>query len=131
LHSHGKAIKQTEPAAAAFETGRKKLGGSAQIDFRSLRTLHATLMRRTGTRLEVVRDNMGHANVDVTADIHSESRWQERWDAVSSASELITAAQEDEASTKLNAGGENPLPNSETELEPQLEPQPSGASVLA
>jgi len=32
----------------------------AEIDFRSFRTMHASLMRRMGGRLEVARDNMGH-----------------------------------------------------------------------
>jgi hypothetical protein len=39
----------------------EKLGLSKTVDFRSSRTMHASLMRRNGARLEVARDNMGHA----------------------------------------------------------------------
>jgi site-specific recombinase XerD len=34
--------------------------------FRSFRTMHSSHMLREGARPEVVRDNMGHANIDVT-----------------------------------------------------------------
>lgn len=34
----------------------------AAIDFRSFRTIHASLMSRTGAQPEVVRDNMGHGS---------------------------------------------------------------------
>jgi hypothetical protein len=35
--------------------------------------MHASLMRRTGARPEVTRDNMGHADVDVTMNVYSET----------------------------------------------------------
>jgi site-specific recombinase XerD len=39
----------------------EKLNVSSGVDFRSFRMMHASLMRRYGARLEVARDNMGHA----------------------------------------------------------------------
>jgi integrase len=47
--------RQVKPAA-------KKLGLPKEVDFRSFRTMHSSLMLRTGARPEVTRDNMGHAN---------------------------------------------------------------------
>ena len=41
------------------------------IDFRSLRTMHASLMRRTGARPEVARDNMGHSEIPMTLEGYS------------------------------------------------------------
>jgi hypothetical protein len=35
--------------------------------------MHASLMRRTGARPEVTRDNMGHADVDVTMNVYLET----------------------------------------------------------
>lgn len=32
--------------------------------------MHSSLMLRTGARPEVTRDNMGHANVDVTQNVY-------------------------------------------------------------
>jgi hypothetical protein len=34
-------------------------------------------MLREGARPEVVRDNMGHANIDVTQNVSGESGWEE------------------------------------------------------
>ena len=39
-------------------------------------------MLREGARPEVVRDNMGHANIDVTHIIYGKSWWEARVDAV-------------------------------------------------
>ena len=44
----------------------KTLGLQKGIDFRSFRTMHASLMRRTGARPEVARDNMGHSEIPMT-----------------------------------------------------------------
>ena len=41
------------------------------IDFRSFRTMHASLMRRTGARPEVARDNMGHSEIPMTLEGYS------------------------------------------------------------
>jgi len=37
--------------------------------FRSFRTMHSGHMLREGARPEIVRDNMGHANIDVTQNV--------------------------------------------------------------
>ena len=31
---------------------------------------------------EVMRDNMGHANIDVTQNVYGKSRWEEQLDAL-------------------------------------------------
>jgi hypothetical protein len=36
----------------------------------------------TGARPEVTRDNMGHANIDVTQNVYGRSWWEERVEAV-------------------------------------------------
>jgi integrase len=43
------------------------------------RTMHSSLMLRMGARPEVTRDNMGHANNDVTQNVYS--WWEERVEA--------------------------------------------------
>ncbi|HEY6333121.1 MAG TPA: hypothetical protein VI756_27610 [Blastocatellia bacterium] len=56
--------------------------------------MHSSLMQREGARPEVVRDNMGHANIDVTPNVYGKSWWEERVDAVTQAVEaVINAAQ--------------------------------------
>ena len=69
-----------------------KLGLSKAVDFRSFRTMHSSLMLREGARPEVVRDNMGHANIDVTQNVYGKSWWEERVDAVTRAVEAVSAA---------------------------------------
>jgi integrase len=69
-----------------------QLGLSKAADFRNFRTMHSSLMLREGARPEVVRDNMGHANIDVTQNIYGKSWWEERVDAVTRAIEAVTAA---------------------------------------
>lgn len=49
-------------------------------------------MLRGGARPEVVRDNMGHANIDVTQNVYGKSWWEERVDAVTRAVEAVSAA---------------------------------------
>ena len=49
--------------------------------------MHSSLMLREGARPEVVRDNMGHANIDVTQNVYGKSWWEERVDAVTRAVE--------------------------------------------
>ena len=39
--------------------------------------MHCSLMLRTGARPEVTRDNMGHANIDVTQNVYGRSCWEE------------------------------------------------------
>ena len=66
--------RQIKPAA--------KLGLPKEIDFRSFRTMHSSLMLRTGATPEVTRDDMGHANIDVTQNVYGRSWWEERVEAV-------------------------------------------------
>ena len=49
-------------------------------------------MLREGTRPEVVRDNMGHAHIDVTQKVCSKSWWEERVEAVTRAVEAVSVA---------------------------------------
>src|SRR5437773_10439696 len=58
--------------------------------FRSFRTMHSSHMLREGARPEVVRDNMGHANIDVTQNVYGKSWWEERVDAVTQGVEAVT-----------------------------------------
>ena len=79
----------------------RKLGLSKAVDFRSFRTMHSSLMLREGARPEVVRDNMGHANIDVTQNVYGKSWWEERVNAVTRAVEAVaTAAQNAEKEAK-------------------------------
>jgi integrase len=71
-----------------------QLGLSKAVDFRSFRTMHSSLMLREGARPEVVRDNMGHANIDVTQNVYGKSWWEERVAAVTRAVEAVSAATE-------------------------------------
>jgi integrase len=75
-----------------IKTAATKLGLSKAVDFRSFRTMHSSLMLREGARPEVVRDNMGHANIDVTQNVYGKSWWEERVDAVTRAVEAVSAA---------------------------------------
>jgi len=67
-------------------------GAEVAIDFRSVRTMHASLMRRYGARLEVARDNMGHAGStgSITLDVYrkpggtSASTWSRKLSRLSS-----------------------------------------------
>jgi integrase len=63
--------------------------------------MHSSLMLREGARPEVVRDNMGHANIDVTQNVYGKSWWEERVDAVTRAvAAVTTAARDAEKETK-------------------------------
>jgi hypothetical protein len=53
--------------------------------------MHASLMRRTGARPEVARDNMGHSETSMTLDGYSRTWWDERVDAVSRAVAAVFA----------------------------------------
>jgi integrase len=84
-----------------------KLGLPKEIDFRSFRTMHCSLMLRTGARPEVTRDNMGHANIDMTQNVYGRSWWEERVEAVTRTIDAVFC-----------------------QLEPQLE-SPDSAAVLS
>jgi hypothetical protein len=49
-------------------------------------------MLREGERPEVFRDNMGHANIDVTQNVYGKSWWEERVDAVTRAVDAVASA---------------------------------------
>ena len=70
---------------------------SKAVDFRSFRTMHSSLMLREGARPEVVRDNMGHANIDVTQNVYGKSWWEERVEAVTRAVDAVSAAKEQDS----------------------------------
>jgi hypothetical protein len=55
---------------------------------------HSSLMLREGAKPEVVRDNIGHANIDVTQNVYGKSWWEECVDAVTRAVEAVSAATE-------------------------------------
>jgi integrase len=67
----------------------KKLGLPRSIDFRSFRTMHASLMRRSGARAEVARDNMGHSEIAMTLEGYSRTWWDERTTAVSAVVDMV------------------------------------------
>jgi integrase len=73
------------------------LGLPHAVDFRSFRTMHASLMRRMGGRLEVARDNMGHAGSTglITLDVYSKTWWEERVDAVTRVVEAVMTEPEE------------------------------------
>jgi integrase len=96
-----------------------KLGLSSAVDLRSFRTMHSSLMLREGARPEVVRDNMGHANIDVTQNVYGKSWWEERVDAVSRAVEAVSAA----AQSAKNEGKPDQPESSNNEWVPQWAPQ--------
>jgi len=64
-------------------------GQRATVDFRSFRTMHSSLMLRTGARPEVTRDNMGHSTVDVTQNVYGRSWWEERVEAMTRTVEAV------------------------------------------
>lgn len=83
-----------------IKAAARDLGLSRAVDFRSFRTMHSSLMLREGARPEVVRDNMGHANIDVTQNVYGKSWWEERVDAVTRAVDAVTTAQNAEKEAK-------------------------------
>jgi integrase len=103
----------------------KKLGLPGQIDFRSFRTMHSSLMGRAGARAEVIRDNMGHSEIDVTQNIYGKSWWEERVDAVSDVVAMLMSDKHDPESGKMETDAQAMLFTADTkltELEPQVEP---------
>lgn len=88
-----------------IKTAAVRLGLPKGVDFRSFRTMHSSLMLRGGARPEVVRDNMGHSNIDPTQNIYGKSWWEERVDAVTRAVEAVaTATREAEKATTKTDG---------------------------
>jgi len=85
-------------------------------------------MRRYGARLEVARDNMGHAGStgSITLDIYSKTWWNERVEAVSRVVEAVfTEPDKEDEEKKGSATPLKGLPVSGIgkEWEPSWEPQ--------
>jgi integrase len=119
LDRHNLLHRHVKPAA-------EKLGISTTIDFRSFRTMHASLMRRFGARLEVARDNMGHAGSSgsITLDVYSKTWWSERVEAVSRIVEAVFAEpDEKENNTTVTPLKDLPESGKDKEWEPSWEPQ--------
>ncbi|HEV2132633.1 MAG TPA: tyrosine-type recombinase/integrase [Terracidiphilus sp.] len=115
LDRHNLLHRHVKPAA-------KKLGLPKTVDFRSFRTMHASLMRRFA-RLEVARDNMGHAGStgSITLDVYSKTWWEERVEAVNWIVEAVFSEPDQEDGKTLN-----PSPEKSSEggdWEPFWEPQ--------
>ncbi len=72
-----------------LKAAAKELDIPKSIDFRSFRTTHASLMRRSGARPEVARDNMGHSEIQMTLEGYSRTWWDERKSAVSAVVEMV------------------------------------------
>jgi hypothetical protein len=89
--------------------------------------MHASLMRRFGARLEVARDNMGHAGSSgsITLDVYSKTWWNERVEAVSRVVEAVFAEPDEEREKNTNVTPLKGLPDSGNgkEWEPSWEPQ--------
>jgi integrase len=82
VHRRNLLRRQLKPTA-------KKLSLPRTVDFRSFRTMHSSLMSSAGVRPEVTRDNMGHANIDVTQNVYNKTWWEERVEAVSMAAASV------------------------------------------
>lgn len=63
---------------------------SDKVYFRSFRTMHSSHMLREGEMPKVVRDILGHANIDVTQNVYGKSWWEKRVDAVTQAVEAVS-----------------------------------------
>ncbi|HMH15673.1 MAG TPA: site-specific integrase [Edaphobacter sp.] len=105
----------------------EKLGLPKTVDFRSFRTMHASLMRRFGARLEVARDNMGHAGGtgSITLDVYSKTWWNERVEAVTRVVEAVFAEPDEKEEKRKIAIPLKGLPDDgiAKEWEPFWEPQ--------
>jgi integrase len=104
----------------------EKLGLPKGVDFRSFRMMHASLMRRLGGRLEVARDNMGHAGStgSITLDVYSKTWWDERVDAVTRIVEAVfTEPEEKEQKMIVTPLRDLPASGDGVEWEPFWAPQ--------
>jgi integrase len=124
----GKALDRHNLLHRHVKPVAEKLGLPKTIDFRSFRTMHASLMRRYGARLEVACDNMGHAGStgSITLDVYSKTWWNERAEAVSRVVEAVfTEPDMEHEEKKGSATPLKGLPASGIgkEWEPSWEPQ--------
>ncbi len=106
----------------------KKLGLPEGVDFRSFRTMHASLMRRMGGRLEVARDNMGHAGStgSITLDVYSKTWWEERVDAVTRVVEAVMTEPEERKEKTVAPSRPLRQRGCDEHWEPYWEPQAVG-----
>jgi len=124
----GKALDRHHLLHRHVKPVAEKPGIEKTVDFRSFRTIHASFMRRFGARLEVARDNMGHAGSlgSITLDVYSKTWWNERVDAVSRVVEPVFAEPiAKEGEKQRSAISLRALPDSENGnlWEPSWEPQ--------
>jgi len=128
-NKYGKALDRHNLLHRHVKPVAERLGLPKTVDFRSFRTMHASLMRRFGARLEVARDNMGHAGGtgSITLDVYSKTWWDERVDAVTRIVEAVFTEPEEETrktiETPLLAGRDV------AEWEPFWEPQPTSKNA--
>ena len=119
IDRHNLLNRQVKPVA-------EMLGLPKTVDFRSFRTMHASLMRRFGARLEVARDNMGHSGStgSITLDVYSKTWWNERVEAVTRVVEAVFAEQDEEEKKRVVTPLKG-LPDDEVgdDWEPFWEPQ--------
>lgn len=107
----------------------KELKLSKGVDFRSFRTMHASLMRHTGARAEVTRDNMGHSECATSLEIYSKTWWDEREAAVSAVVDLVMKSDEKKEGQVDQQTTEEPrrmlfkADANHAQLAPQLAPQ--------
>jgi hypothetical protein len=86
----GNPLDRHNPLHRHLKPAAEKLGLPREIDFRSFRMMHASMMRREG-RLEIARDNTGHAGGtgSITLDVYSKTWWEERVDTVTRVVEAV------------------------------------------
>jgi hypothetical protein len=97
-------ILETRPYMRALACRTRTTSSSSKtVDFRSFRTMHASLMRRFGARLEVARDNMGHAGGtgSITLDVYSKTWRNERVEAVTRVVEAVFAEPDEEEKKRI------------------------------
>jgi hypothetical protein len=84
--------------------------------------MHASLMRRFGARVEVARDNMGHAGSSgsFTLDVYSKTRWSKRVEAVNRVVEAVFAEPDEQEKEKTTTPLKGlPLSGNGVDWEPQ------------
>jgi len=101
----GKPLDRHNLLHRHLKKAAEKLGLPGEIGFRSFRTMHASLMRHMGGRMEVARDNMGHAasTGSITLDVYSKSWWEERVDAVMRVAEAVFTEPEEKNEKEQSA----------------------------
>ena len=112
-----------------LKTAAEELKLPKGVDFRSFRTMHASLMRHTGARAEITRDNMGHSECATSLELYSKTWWSERAAAVSAVVDLVMKSDEKQDGEEKQPKEEEPrrmLFKSDAKsglLAPQLAPQ--------